>query len=44
LEITPEEMKKRFEESKPPERKVVKGFLAIYSRIAQSADHGGVFA
>jgi dihydroxy-acid dehydratase len=40
LGITQEELKRRFEKWEPPKPKVVKGFLSIYSRIAQSADQG----
>ncbi len=44
LDITQEEFKKRFEEWKPSEPKVAKGFLSIYSRIASSADQGAILA
>jgi len=42
LNITQEELRSRFEKWKPPERRVTKGFLAIYSRAVQPAVKGGL--
>lgn len=38
--VSPEELNKRLEIWTPPERKVHKGYLRIYSKLAKSADKG----
>lgn len=42
LHVSDEEIEKRLKEWKPPEPKVKKGYLSIYSRLASSADEGAV--
>jgi len=41
LDVAEEEIKKRFEEAKHPEKQL-KGWLARYSRLASSADEGAI--
>jgi dihydroxy-acid dehydratase len=38
--LSPEELKERLERWTPPERKIRKGYLGIYSMLAKSADRG----
>lgn len=38
--ISPEELRKRLEAWEPPQKKVEKGYLSIYSRMAKSAEKG----
>jgi len=38
--ISPEELRKRLEAWEPPKKKVEKGYLSIYSRMAKSAEKG----
>ena len=40
IDITPEELKRRLKAWAPPEKKVGKGYLSIYSRLAKPADKG----
>lgn len=42
LHVSDEEMNKRFKKWTPPEPKVKRGYLSIYSRLASSADEGAV--
>ena len=42
LHVPDEEIKARLKNWKPPEPKVKKGYLSIYSRLASSADEGAV--
>jgi dihydroxy-acid dehydratase len=41
LELSPDEIKNRLLSWKPPEAKVRSGYLALYARLAESADKGG---
>lgn len=43
IKITDKELRRRLERWKPPSKKV-KGYLARYSKLALSADHGAVLA
>jgi dihydroxy-acid dehydratase len=43
VDISDEEIKKRLSKWKPPAPKVTKGYLAMYSKLAQSANKGAVF-
>ncbi len=38
--ISPDELRERLEAWKSPQKKVEKGYLAIYSRLAKSAEKG----
>jgi dihydroxy-acid dehydratase len=38
--LSPEELRERFEAWELPQKKVEKGYLAIYSRLAESAEKG----
>ncbi len=40
LRVSEEEIKRRLKDWKPPEPKIKKGFLRLYSQIVQSADKG----
>jgi dihydroxy-acid dehydratase len=41
LELSPDEIKNRLLSWNPPEPKVKSGYLALYTRLAESADKGG---
>ncbi|HUT64477.1 MAG TPA: dihydroxy-acid dehydratase, partial [Anaerolineae bacterium] len=42
LDVSDENIKKRLDAWKRPEPKISKGYLALYSRLAESADKGAI--
>jgi dihydroxy-acid dehydratase len=40
VDVSPQELARRLKSWKPPERKVKKGFLSVYAKMAKSADKG----